>query len=124
MAWLPIRLDRGELEAQRASHLGRAESLAREIKGFKSRRYIELLILAKRTGVHLGYISNPNPHGPGIEFLMKAATILGEDISPSTAKRLIVLHGKMQPAEAAPMHAAGKMDAGTFVVDAAGNVKS
>jgi len=121
LARLPIRHDRAELETHRASCLVHADSLGRELRQFKARRYIELLILAKRVGVSLGYTAEPVPHGPGIDYLQAATAVLGESISPHTACRLLKLYRKQQPGEAAG-HIIGKLRADSFMVDESGRI--
>jgi hypothetical protein len=118
---LPVRSDLYRLIDHRTSCQARADTLERERRQWKSRRYIDLLVLAKHMGVPLGYTSG-RAHGPGIDYLRAVATVLDTRLRPSTARQLVRLHFRRQEMGAS-MRAAGSMVTDAFVVDTEGNVR-
>jgi hypothetical protein len=104
-----VRLDQGEVIALRAEYLAQVYFITRRLGQWKARRYIELLILGKRAGVHLGYTSE-SKHGPGIEYLQAAAAAVGAPrrLKADRARQWLIAYGNEPTADAA-MSGAGAL---------------
>jgi hypothetical protein len=133
---LPATLfDKEKLLAFRDERRTQADFLTRHRNKWRFWRHYELLDLAKRVGIDLGYTSKPDadrvdesgnivrgtPHGPGIEYLMAAATAIGAPVTASTARDLLQSYARSQISAA--LGGSGGLEVMTFILDKDGNVR-
>jgi len=117
----PINADLYRLMDCRAKCQARVDIMERELRQYKTRRYIDALLLAKHIGVPLGYTSN-NASGPGVDYVLAVARVLGTPVSAATALQIVRVYYKRQPAESS-MRAKGGMVTDSFVVDDPGRIR-
>jgi hypothetical protein len=134
-------LNKPALIAFRDERQTEADFIARHKPRWRRWRLYELLDLAKRVRVNLGYTSKPKsetararvdgsvdkpvPYGPGIDYLLEAAAAIGAPVKADRARRLLQIYERMQLRAELGGTVGLKVDnAGITVVDRFGNVRS
>jgi hypothetical protein len=117
---LPIGWD--EIVAYRVACQSQADFIDRRRRQWKLWQYVDALMLAKRTGIALGYTSKSVPHGDGVAYLQAIAAFLGAPLGPHRAGWLLKKYGKMQPVAAA-LHGTSSLRVNVIAFDASGRVR-